>query len=478
MNYVWYVIGGLWTARILLNVLSYVQLWYVKEYRFDRMLIHLKTPQGKKLLFIRFRRPPITPKTIVITLFSIVALGVTYMAFPGIWIMKFFFIDIFSFVVVSIVALLLRVPTLVYHWVQIKRAVAKLRAHVPMTVIGITGSFGKTSTKEIAFTLLSSKYKTLATKASKNSPIAIAELILAELRPEHEVFVVEMGAYKKGEIKEMCDMVLPTIAIVTAINAQHQDLFGSIEKTVEAKYELVDGLVQGGVAIMNADNEFVLRMSKRAEDEGKKVILYATKKTTVPFAAIGIKQEEKQLKFTLIRDGKKTPLSVGLFGTHQVSNMLAAIAASEFSGMTNDEIAKAMKDVKPFSKTMTPMPGINGSEFIDDTFNNNPDAAIAALRYLDSKSGKKYVVFQPMIELGSYAKESHERVAKEMAKVATELFLTNDSFQDIFQANSGNSSVHILTPQKTAQRLKDIVAEGDTVLFKGKEASRVLQLLV
>lgn len=459
MSTVWFIIATIWGLRIFLNILSYIHLWYLKEYRFDRMLIHLKSPQGKKLLFPVWRRPPITPKTVVLFFGAVFCLSFLFVLLPVFPVWKLVIIDILTFPVLTILVIVTKIPTLIYHWILIRRAVAKLRAHKKMVVIGITGSYGKTSTKEALATLISQKYKTLATRASKNSPIAIAELVLSDLRSDTEVFIVEMGAYKKGEIAQMCRMVRPEIGIVTAINAQHQDLFGSIENTVEAKYELLMGLTGRRIAIINSDDPRVAGMGKRARGQGCQVIEYSTKGIALTLRA------DRGLHF----DG----VSVRLFGRHQASNVLAAMRASEEVGMTKAEIIRACKFIRPLSHTMNPVKGVNGSIFIDDTFNNNPDAAIAAIDFLSTRHGKKILVFQPMIELGSYARKEHERVAKRGTAVCDEIILTNDSFLDAFSP----SGVY-LPPNAAAKHLKKTVVRGDTVLFKGKEAGRVLQLLV
>lgn len=447
-----FVIAIAWGLRILLNILSYIYLWYLKEYRFDRMLIHLKSPQGKNIFFLPWRRPPVRLKTIALFIGTLFVLWII----PGPIILRLLLADLLSFPVVSVLVFITKIPTLIYHSILIRIAVSRLRSHKLMTVIGITGSYGKTTTKEILFTLLNSKYKTLATTASKNSPIAIAELVLSAMRPDHEVFIVEMGAYKKGEIAQMCRIVRPEIGIVTAVNAQHQDLFGSIEHTIEAKYELLCGLSGRRIAIVNSDNSYVKKMGDNAALRGCMVIPYSTK-------GIAVSQNSKGLQVGRI--------FIELFGVHQASNVMAASEAAKAAGMSDKEIRHAAKFIKPLPHTMNPVQGINGSVFIDDTFNNNPDAAIAALDFLATRAGKKFLVFQPMIELGEFARESHERVAKHAAGICDEIILTNNSFADLFSGT-------VMSPKEAALHIKNTVHKGDTVLFKGKEAGRVIQLLV
>ena len=261
----------LWWIRIVANVLSYIQLWWVKEYRFDRMMVHLGTPQGKRFLIPVWKRPPISPKSVTLTIGTLVFLGWLFFRLPFSWLINLALVDVISFPLTFPLIALVNLATKLYHLVQIRRAVMKLRAHEPMRVVGITGSYGKTSTKEYLAAILSTKYKVLKTVDSKNSPIGIAEVVLRDLQSDTQIFVVEMGAYKRGEIANMSAMVKPRIGIITAINPQHQDLFGTIENTMAAKYELIAGLRGHKLGIFNADDPRVRKMSEWAKRDGRDV---------------------------------------------------------------------------------------------------------------------------------------------------------------------------------------------------------------
>ncbi len=471
----------LWGLRIIANIISFVQLWYVKEYRFDRMFIHLRTNQGKRILVLPFRRPPISIKTVFISFITIVSsIFFLYISSFPIYV-SLFLLDIGSFLYISLLVALLTLPTVLLHRVKIHRAVKKLRSHAPMQVIGITGSYGKTSTKEFLATILSSSYNTIKTPASKNSPIGIAELILRALQPNHEAFVVEMGAYKKGEIAYMCSMVQPEIGIVTAINPQHQDLFGSIEHTIEAKYELIASLTGKKNVVVNADNPYTVQMGKNASRDGCIVQTYSIKTTDADWYATRIQQLSDSISFVMHYHGKQATVRAPLLGVYQISNILAACAAAVSAGMTFDQTKKAISLLVPFQKTMQPVASKIEAQCIDDTFNNNPDAAIAALEYLHTRPGKKILVFQPMIELGNFTKESHIRVGKFAADVCSDIILTNDNYFQFFlegtQASRHKAIVNVMAAEEAALYIRAHTHAGDTVLFKGKEAAKVLKIL-
>lgn len=488
MNTILSLLLFLWLLRITANVLSYVHLWWVKEYRFDRMFIHLRTKQGRRIFFIPFRLPPISPKTVVLALITISVLSFLFFTITSPTVLVVFFLDLLTFPLTSLMVGILQVPTFFYHQLQILRAVRKLRAHKNLRVVGITGSFGKTSTKEYLATILATKYKVLKTEASKNSAIGIAEIVLAKLTPSHELFVVEMGAYKQGEIAQMAQMVRPQVGIVTAINPQHQDLFGSLDATMKAKYELISEMPPDSVAICNGDDERVRTIAEWAHGDGKKVWFYTRNHHKLPewtdniISAENIKVGQEDLAFTLRIRGERINLSARVLGEHQVSNILAAAACAwACGGMTLKDIAKGVAHIKPYTKTMQPEKSLNGATFINDTFNNNPDAARAALNFLAKTRGKKILVFQPMIELGEFAAEAHERVGCLAAQVCDEIFLTNDNFREFFErgvlTENAEKKVTVASPVETAGKIKQMIGKGDTVLFKGKEAENVLKLL-
>lgn len=476
-----------WSIRIVANTLSYINLWYTKEYRLDRMWIHWKITPVTKLLFPPFRMSPFTPKTIILCMMTLISVGVLLLILPGHLLLRIIVLDLSAFPLTALWAVIFNVPTGIYHKIIIYLAVKKLQEHSPMRVVGVTGSFGKTSTKENVAIILSTSYKVLKTVASKNSPIGIAEIILQKLTPDHNVFVVEMGAYRQGEIAQMAKMVKPHVGIITGINPQHQDLFKTIETTKKAKYELIHNLPKEGIAVFNADNEGALELAHLAQKEGRKVWVYSkiAKKEKNGFDKViqaeNIKADLTGVAFTAVLGNEKAHVEVPVLGVHQVSNLLAAIAGAGALGMKLKEIAIGAQNIRPFSKTMEPMLGVNGSLFINDTFNNNPDAAKAALDYLKLTKGKKILVFQPMIELGGYAESSHEEVGAYAARICDMILLTNHNW--IESLNKGvhkvdpNKNLQVVSPKEGAKIIRTTVKKGDTVVFKGNEAEKVLSEL-
>lgn len=478
----------IWLARIGANVLSYTHLWFIKEYRFDRMWIHLHTAQGKRLWFIPWRLPHLSPKSSILVFTNLVVLTLLLLYLPVNWWWRLAAVDLAVFPLTAGVVLLLKLPTLIYHQILLWLAVGKLRSHQPMKVIGITGSYGKTSTKEYLTSILRSRFRVLSTEASKNSLIAIAEVVLQKLRPEHEVFVVEMGAYKRGEIAKMSAMVKPQIGVITAINAQHQDLFGSLETTKLAKYELISGLTGDKIAIFNADNIYTQELALWAKGDGKKVWLYSQSSASSGlendqrFVATDIKSDLRSLQFKVRLDKETSLVRAMVVGEHQVSNILAATAVAVACGMKLSAAATAASKIRPLPKVLEIIETLTGIRLINDTFNNNPDAAKAALAVLAKTEGKKFLVFQPMIELGKYAESAHEEVGAYAARVCDEVILTNSNFKESFirgvRQVAPQKKVQVLTAAAAADFLNRRAARADTVLFKGKEAEPILRRLL
>lgn len=483
MNILIIVFSFLWMVRIVANILSWTYLWWIKEYRFDRMRIHLKTKQGKKILFPSFRLPPRSLRSVSVAIVSILLLSVLYM-FTGRSILSILFIDLLSFPVTAGVVFLSYLPLTVYHSWQIFQASAIMRKRSDLLVIGITGSYGKTSTKEYLSTILSEFAPTLKTQASKNSPIGIAEVILHNLKSEHKIFVVEMGAYKLGEIRAMCRMVRPQIGIILSINPQHQDLFGTIEATMKAKYELVENLSGKNIAILNYDDTRVRTLSEWAMRDGKTV--WSVRKNeegkiaeeTSTFEISNITPTKSRLSFEISHNDERLDVHTSVVGKHQAINIACAIAAVVAVGIPMDKAVRAVKLIHPVSHILEEKPGIHDSVFIDDTFNNNPDAAKAALAVLAMYEKRKILVFQPMIELGTYAKSSHYDVGQTAAKVCDEVILVGEDWSDDFikgvRSIETNCVVQVLSVDKAAAYLRTHIKSKDTVLFKGKSSGLVL----
>lgn len=286
-----------------------------------------------------------------------------------------------------------------------------LREHKDMKVIGITGSYGKTSTKFILGRILSEKYNTLVTPENYNTPMGIVITVRRDLKPHTQIFVCEMGAKRKGDIKEDCLIADPDLGIITSVGPQHLDTFGNIETVVSTKFELADWVKQnGGKIYLNADNEYI-----RANADRYPSVTYGTENCDCK--ATDISYSPKGLTVTLKYKDAEFLVTSHLLGHHNALNISAAAAVALDLGLTPDEIAYAVSKLKPVEHRLQLKPYINGATLIDDAYNSNPEGCLEAVRVLGRFDGMKKIIVTPgLVELGDREYESNRRLGVEAAR--------------------------------------------------------------
>ena len=352
-------------------------------------------------------------------------------------------------------------------------------------VIGITGSYGKTSTKYILHQILSQKFNTLMTPDSYNTPMGICKVIRGELTAEHEIFIVEMGAYKRGDIRELCNLASPEIGILTAVGPQHLERFKSIENIAKGKYELIASLPSDGLAVFNCDNEICADLADKREQEGSPVRRYATEPFPVPsvsdkvnLTATNIRHTTEGLAFTAhtgvdTSDIADAEIQTQLLGQHNVSNILAAIAVAIECGMTLEDIREAIINVEPVPHRLQLTSGAGNVTIIDDSFNSNPVGAKAALEVLtEIGAGKKVLVTPGMVELGEREYEENRRLGEQAADVCDLVILvgptrTRPILDGLKAAEYPSQQIIVaLNLEEVKQHLATQVQAGDVVLFE------------
>ncbi len=309
----------------------------------------------------------------------------------------------------------------------IKKAKIKREGFEDLLVIGITGSYGKTSTKEFLYTILSEKFNVLKTEAHQNSEIGVSQCILNDLKEEHEIFICEMGAYNRGGIKLLCDIAKPKIGILTGINEQHLSTFGSQEKIIKGKYELIESLPEKGLAIFNGGNDYCLELY---QNTSKPKRLYGKEGDIWP-EDIEVAKDSVSFK-VFSKDGDKAEFKINLLGSQNVENILGAVCCAKELGMSLKEIARACEKIKPEQGAMKLLKGKNGLNIIDSTYSANPDGVIADLNYLKIWPGRKVIVMPCLIELGRASKEVHKRIGQKIGEVCDlAIITTKDRYKEI-----------------------------------------------
>ena len=294
-----------------------------------------------------------------------------------------------------------------------RKATNKLKEIPDLKVVGITGSFGKTSTKYVIDTILSQKYNCLMTPASYNTTMGVVRTINEKLKPINNCFICEMGAKYIGDIKEICDIVNPDIAVITAVGPQHLDTFKTVENVAKTKFELVDSLDdQKGLAFVNWEDENI-----RNVNITKNYIKYGLHDDS-DYYAENIEITEKGSSFDVVMpDNRRINIKTKLLGKLNVLNIVGGVAVADQMGLTEDQIKMGVKFIKPVEHRLELRPNPNGSIIIDDSYNSNERGAQMALEVLGSFKNKKRILITPgIVELGDKAYEINKKLGLEATK--------------------------------------------------------------
>lgn len=534
----------LWFVRTVKFVFFWIYLWQLKEYHIGRFIDHFRTHKGKQiflsplpilkcvllvvllinyyffnvvfyillvlygiesLLFVysfirkQIKKPVFTKKALLLTGVSVtgviayLALGyipltdsltVTY--FAVFWFVAGLLVfDILTPLVISAVVLIIQPFFVVARNAVLRKARKKMKGFNELIVIGITGSYGKTSTKEFLHTILSSKFNVLATPEHKNSEMGIAQTILRDLRPEHQIFIVEMGSYNKGGINLLCNMVMPHVGLVTGVNEQHLATFGSLENLLSAEggRELAQCLPKDGLIVLNGDNKYCLDLYKKT-GINKRVYTLKRDRIDADIWTEDVSVKKDQVSFIAVsREKEMDNFQVNVLGGHNIQNLLGAIMVAKELGMSMQEIVQACKNIKPGQGGIALKEGVHGIHIIDSSYSSNPDGVVADLDYLSVFPGKKIVVMPCLIELGEKSAQIHEELGKKIAQVCDlAIITTKDKFNEISTGfiSQGMPQHKIVL----CENQKDIFAmittmckEGDAVLLEGGRPKELIRLL-
>ncbi len=398
----------------------------------------------------------------------------------------------------------------------IKKAYKKLNQdeYKNLIKIGITGSYGKTSTKFILKTILSEKYNVLATPGSYNTTMGNVRIIREQLKPEHEVFISEMGARKKHDIREICDFVQPHIGLITSIGPQHLETFKSIENVAKTKGELLVGtfnakqpslspyesifatswdmakrtfsnlkndekvktndtidIIKDGAVFLPKDGSYCEELYKADAHENK--FLFSATDSTADIYAKDIKSTKEGSTFTVVsKKNGQYICKTKLLGEHNVQNVVSAIAVSEYLGLTKEEIISGCEKIEPVEHRLQLLPSSNGTIVIDDAFNSNPAGSKAALDVISKFDGRKIIITPGMVELGEEEDALNKEFGKQMAKVVDYAILVGPKhtkpIQDGLKENGFNEmNLFVVTNlDEATKRLAKLTKVGDVILFE------------
>jgi UDP-N-acetylmuramoyl-tripeptide--D-alanyl-D-alanine ligase len=351
------------------------------------------------------------------------------------------------------------------------------RARYSPRVVGITGSVGKSSTKELTWAVLRQRFNTLKSPGNLNNEIGLP-LTLLRLDDSHERVVLEMGMYDLGEISELCDIAMPHIGVVTNVGPTHLERLGTIERIVQAKAELVQALPADGAAILNQDDPFVRPMAQQTQAH---VFTYGLAPEADLWASDIVSEGLEGIRFVLHYQSEAIHAKVPLLGRHSVHTSLRAAAVGLVEGMTWHEIMTGLQD-STIQLRLVSVSGINGSTLLDDTYNASPVSTIAALNLLDDLSGRKIAVLGDMAELGGYEEEGHRRVGCRAVDTVELLISVGHRARLIAEEAracglSPDAVIEVETNDQAIAYLRQILQSGDTVLVKGSRSMAMEEIV-
>lgn len=339
--------------------------------------------------------------------------------------------------------------------------------------IGLTGSYGKTSVKEILRTILSVKYNVLSTPASYNTPMGICKSV-TRYDGTQDVFIAEMGARRTGEIKELTDIVNPDYGIITGVSNQHLETFGSVEAVMNTKYELALGVKEGGAVVFATDNENTYKLSERAKAEKRIKVLTAGVKSERADSVYckDIVTGADGSTFTICFKDKTIKATTVLIGKHNVSNIMAAVRLAYELGLTPEEIAEGISLIKPIRHRLEVMKNDMGMTIIDDSYNSNVDGTVAALEVFSGFNGRKIIITPGLVELGRFEDLENFRFGRRIAKVVDFAIIIGGpnayKIRDgLLDSEFPYENIKILPNLNEGIKfLQSISKEGDVVLFE------------
>jgi UDP-N-acetylmuramoyl-tripeptide--D-alanyl-D-alanine ligase len=426
------------------QILFWTYFWQIKEYRFDRFFDAInnkydfwKLFKNQYNLFLWYR-----PKFTLRIFF--IAFPCLFLTFLFSILSSLFYLLIITFLIPFLVTLFVYLSFPLFDFLKkriISRATNKM-SNFKGIVIGITGSFGKSSTKEILASILSQKYKVAKTLGNNNTEIGVAQTVL-NLKNNPDIFIVEMGAYKIGEIQSICKIVNPKIGIITGIGNQHLSLFGSLENIKKAKYELINALPKNGFELI-AEKDFGLNNARN------------------------IKTFIDHLEF----DYQKTHFSVPILNKNIISNIIGAIKIALYLKVPLEKIKTGLKNLDP-SLFYPKLSKLNNNIFvINDSYNANLESFLSILNYLKIYKGYKKVLITPgIIELGKDGHKTHEIIGKNLKFIDKVIITQPNYFKELNQFKNAQLVTNV---KKIIATLKSLKKTKTVFLFK----SRVPQVII
>ncbi len=343
-------------------------------------------------------------------------------------------------------------------------------------VVGITGSVGKTTTKEMVYAVLSEKFNTLKNEGNLNNEIGLPTTVF-RMDSSYEAAILEMGMSAFGEISRLAQVAQPNVGIISKIGVSHIEHLGSREGILKAKLEILDGLKNGAPLIVNGDDDLL----SKVELTDRRIIKFGIENPACDYLAKDIRQGEKETSFTAVFADKEITVTVPTVGRHNVYNALSAFAAGLELGVSPEQAAVGLS--KYVTSGMRQRVGdFNGITVIEDCYNASPDSMRAAIEVLNSSSAKtKTLVFGDMLELGSISEEAHRQIGALAAQKGIDRFYTYGEMAALAAASAKENGLKEVKSFDDklllADKLKKTLQAGDAVLFKASRGMKLEEVI-
>ena len=376
---------------------------------------------------------------------------------------------------------ILMIPVESYMRQRFLKQASQVLDNIRPKIIGITGSYGKTTTKNFLHDILTVRYRTYATPKSYNTLMGISLAINRDLTDDYsiEYFISEMGAYVEGEIERICKLTPPDISIVTEIGPQHLERFGTLENVKKAKYEIIKNLAPDGVGVFNWDNPYIQEMIAQGYPKtrltvSRELSLEEAKAQNITWLATDIEETLEGLSFriTNIQTNEQEQITTAVVGEHNVTNLLLATATAYHEGIPLHDIAFRIRTLQPAESRLVTQTTAEGITIINDAYSANPKGVISALKVLGMYQGGKRLLITPgMVELGDLHDIENRKLGELASQYASDIILvgkeqTKPIFEGIQSSTFDMDKVQVKeTLTEAVNWYQANLTSGDTVLF-------------
>lgn len=452
------------------KIMTYIGLIFYLIFCIVYIVNQYSSPQKTPLKYTQRMTRMVIVYGVLIFILSMVFLNVSFLYVPYFKYGAIGLIPMFIPLLVCLAYYITLPFELLHNKSFIKKAKRKLADQKDLIKIGITGSYAKTSVKNILETLLSVKYKVCASPMSYNTPLGLSKTILNNLESSDQIFIAEMGARYVGDINELCEIIKPDFGVITGIGNQHLLTFGNQENLIKTKAELADYVCKNnGKMFFNGDNECCENLFKEYTCDKVLSVPFKNNKTLY---AKDLSYNKNGVDFTLVYKNKEYKTSASLLGFHNISNIILCANVCLSLGLTIEDIIKGIEKLLPSPHRLAIIPSSNSLIVIDDAYNGSVEGAKAALEVLSSYETKKFVITPGLVELGNDQYKCNKELGILIAEKADCVIINGiTNFEALNEGllEAGMDKEKILRSGSLKQaviQLSDLTNPGDVVLFE------------